>query len=196
MGRTLYFNERLTGWRRRLVEAYLKRWPNPDVIVRGIVPTLGGLPAIIGAARLTHDEVVSAVLFAVCQAAARWDPRGKANFQTYVNAQIFGVVASECRSVNRHRRRGPQLDPTQPDPPAPPARPLPDRTAVEMCLRVLPARYRLVVELRYGLTGKDPMTLDEIGRALGICREAVRQAEVKAFRRLAALPPRYQEVCA
>jgi RNA polymerase primary sigma factor len=50
----------------------------------------------------------------------------------------------------------------------------------------LPDREREVVKLRYGLNGDvDPVSLEEIGRRLGITRERVRQIEATALERLA-----------
>jgi RNA polymerase primary sigma factor len=56
------------------------------------------------------------------------------------------------------------------------------RTAVE----TLPEREREVVKLRFGMNGdRDPQSLEEIGRRLGLTRERVRQIETQALRRLA-----------
>jgi RNA polymerase primary sigma factor len=53
-------------------------------------------------------------------------------------------------------------------------------------LDVLPAREREVLKLRYGLNGdRDPASLEEIGRRLGVTRERVRQIEAEALERLA-----------
>jgi RNA polymerase primary sigma factor len=73
--------------------------------------------------------------------------------------------------------------------------PLPEETvelnlrseAVRHALAALPQREREVVVMRYGLTGAEPQTLEEIGRRLGLTRERVRQIELESLRRLASL---------
>ena len=49
----------------------------------------------------------------------------------------------------------------------------------------LPERERDVVELRFGLGGREPTPLRETGRRLGISAERVRQIEEDALERLA-----------
>jgi RNA polymerase primary sigma factor len=51
----------------------------------------------------------------------------------------------------------------------------------------LPERERTVLELRYGLTGGDPMSLEAIGRQLALTRERVRQIEADALETLSML---------
>ncbi len=51
----------------------------------------------------------------------------------------------------------------------------------------LPDNERTVVTLRFGLGNDDPMTLESIGRRMGVTRERVRQIETAALRRLRAL---------
>ena len=54
-------------------------------------------------------------------------------------------------------------------------------------LRDLPDAERGVLELRFGLSGEEPRTLESIGRQLGITRERVRQIEATSLARLRRL---------
>lgn len=53
-------------------------------------------------------------------------------------------------------------------------------------LQRLPERARTVISLRFGLDGSEPQTLTEVGEALGLSRERVRQVETKTLREMAA----------
>ncbi|TML84868.1 MAG: sigma-70 family RNA polymerase sigma factor [Actinobacteria bacterium] len=58
--------------------------------------------------------------------------------------------------------------------------------ALHRAVEMLPERERTVIKLRYGLDGdRDPMSLEAIGKELGITRERVRQIETQALSRLA-----------
>jgi RNA polymerase primary sigma factor len=54
-------------------------------------------------------------------------------------------------------------------------------------LATLSTRQRQIVELRYGLDGQPPKTLDEIGRTFNITRERIRQIENQSLTKLRAL---------
>ena len=54
-------------------------------------------------------------------------------------------------------------------------------------LEGLPYRERRVVELRWGLSGEHPRTLDQVGRIFNLTRERVRQIETRALQSLRAL---------
>jgi RNA polymerase sigma factor (sigma-70 family) len=54
-------------------------------------------------------------------------------------------------------------------------------------LRDLPDAERNVLEWRFGLTGEEPLTLEAIGKKLGVTRERVRQIESAALGRLRRL---------
>jgi len=60
------------------------------------------------------------------------------------------------------------------------------RDDVRGLLDQLSFRERTVVELRYGFGEEDPMTLEQVGRRLGVTRERIRQIEVRALSKLIA----------
>jgi RNA polymerase primary sigma factor len=73
--------------------------------------------------------------------------------------------------------------------------PLPDEAAEESLrkdmltkiLGLLSTRERRVLEMRYGLNGEQPRTLDEVGRAFNVTRERIRQIENQCLKKLRAL---------
>jgi RNA polymerase primary sigma factor len=73
--------------------------------------------------------------------------------------------------------------------------PLPDEEAdttfrKEALLKILGSlstRERRVLELRYGLNGERPRTLDEVGRTFNVTRERIRQIENQSLKKLRAL---------
>jgi RNA polymerase primary sigma factor len=62
------------------------------------------------------------------------------------------------------------------------------REGVRRALNALPERERQVIELRYGLSGLEPLTLEEVGRTFGVTRERIRQIETNTLKKLRALP--------
>jgi RNA polymerase primary sigma factor len=72
--------------------------------------------------------------------------------------------------------------------------PLPDeaaeltmrKEALTRALSMLSTRERRVLELRYGLNGEPPRTLDEVGRAFQVTRERIRQIENQSLKKLRA----------
>jgi len=73
--------------------------------------------------------------------------------------------------------------------------PLPDEAAdvilrneaLTRALAMLAERERRVLELRYGLNGQSPCTLDEVGRAFNVTRERIRQIENQSLKKLRTL---------
>lgn len=59
---------------------------------------------------------------------------------------------------------------------------------IKLILEKLQYRERKVIELRYGLDGDEPKTLEEIGQILGVTRERIRQLENQALGRIRQLP--------
>jgi RNA polymerase primary sigma factor len=62
------------------------------------------------------------------------------------------------------------------------------REDIENALASLPDRERRVIELRFGLTGGQPRTLEEVGKAFGVTRERIRQIENNTLKKLESLP--------
>lgn len=58
------------------------------------------------------------------------------------------------------------------------------RENIEEVLAALSDRESKVLEMRFGLRGAKPMTLEEVGREFGVTRERIRQIEAKALRKL------------
>ena len=61
------------------------------------------------------------------------------------------------------------------------------KEALVKILHTLSERERRVLELRYGLNGEQPRTLDEVGRTFQVTRERIRQIENQSLKKLRAL---------
>jgi len=68
---------------------------------------------------------------------------------------------------------------------------------VRRALQALPLREREVIEMRFGLTGGRPCTLEEVGRAFNVTRERIRQIENHTLKKLESLPEaqRLRDAC-
>ena len=63
-----------------------------------------------------------------------------------------------------------------------------DGSTVAGALSALSERERRIVELRYGLDGSEPLTLDDVARELGVSRQRVRTVEARLLKQLASRP--------
>jgi RNA polymerase primary sigma factor len=63
------------------------------------------------------------------------------------------------------------------------------REEVANVLNSLDDRLRMVLELRFGLSGQSPQSRVEVGKALGVTGERARQLEVRALDRMRTLAP-------
>ena len=60
------------------------------------------------------------------------------------------------------------------------------RQDIGSALNILTDRARQILEMRFGLNGRTPRTLDEIGDHFGLTRERIRQIQVEAIKKLKA----------
>ncbi len=58
----------------------------------------------------------------------------------------------------------------------------------EILGRILNNQEKQVISLRFGISGDNDMTLEQVGKNLGLTRERVRQIEKKALNRLKVHP--------
>jgi len=63
------------------------------------------------------------------------------------------------------------------------------RLVLAVSLRGLDARQARVIDLRFGLTDGNPLTLEEVGQVYRVTRERIRQIEAKSLKRLPRLLP-------
>ena len=132
---------------------------------RDLAPKLGRMPTdeeVAEAARITVDQVVE--VRAVARAVTSLDKPIAEESGTTFKELVAGEEdeVDEAVTINLAQE------------------------ALHDALDELPDRERKVLKLRYGLNGeRDPASLEEIGRQLGLTRERVRQIEAKALERLA-----------
>jgi RNA polymerase primary sigma factor len=58
------------------------------------------------------------------------------------------------------------------------------KEALDRVLSTLTHRERKIIELRFGLAGEQPRTLEEVGQRFGLTRERIRQIEAKTLAKL------------
>lgn len=151
---------------------------------------------------LSLHELIAEGNVGLIKAVERFDPKRGTRFSTYAAYWIRRAIQLAVRRLKRGAPEG--QDPEETDPPAGRTVRLdalfglsdPDRDGeleqsrldLEQIRRVideLGGREAEILRLRYGLTpGGEPLTLNEIGRKLGITRERVRQIEERAIRKL------------
>ena len=66
------------------------------------------------------------------------------------------------------------------------------RRLLAASLRNLDARQARIIDLRFGLTDGNPLTLEEVGQVYRVTRERIRQIEAKTLKRLPRLLPNRQ----
>lgn len=144
-------------------------------------------------------DLVQEGLLGLMKAARRFDPARGWRFSTsatwWIRQAVVRALQDRSRLIRIPVRAAAKLD-RLPDP-ACSLEPLiellrapaekdeePLREHVAWALQALDERERTIVARRHGLDGKDPATLAELGLALGVSRERIRQIERRALEKL------------
>lgn len=67
-------------------------------------------------------------------------------------------------------------------------------TDIEQALDYLPPREKMIIQLRFGLSGNFPSSLEKVGKHMRLSRERVRQLEERALKRLKSIALRFKLV--
>ena len=67
------------------------------------------------------------------------------------------------------------------------------RGDIDHVLSTLEPREADIIRLRFGLEGRDPLTLEEVGVKIGVTRERVRQLQEQAIRNIRQNMKRYEK---
>ena len=137
----------------------------------------------------TFDELLSEGIETLLRATDKFDYTRGFRFSTYATTAVRRTLWRSLQTAQRDRDRmlfSDQLKATdQPQPQdAPPVDDLHDqqrRRALPSLLRRLSQRERYILSRRYGLNADGAsQTLQSLARDLGVCKERVRQLEVRA----------------
>lgn len=134
---------------------------------------------------MTQDDAESAATYALCLAAAKFDPGRGNTFSTYATIRMRWELARAMTNAIRVRSRCRRLSLGVRHIPAPDNTIEFDRQHdaekyFDLLVKRLHRRLRVVIELRF----KSGYTLEEVGRILRITRERVRQIEARAITKL------------
>jgi RNA polymerase sigma factor (sigma-70 family) len=195
----------LTPEQQLLVEEFAARYPRPGRLLKAVWPSTYFFARRAG---FGADEIDSTCWVAAIRAAQKFDPNNGAAFATYAGhwmRSLVGRDAGRSLSARLHKQGRHLVAADSPvrdfrgdlwaalgvaDPLGPEA--LPDefghldavRGRLAGVLRFLPGALRRVIDLRFGLGGGEPLTLEQVGAVLGLSRERVRQLQKTAMERI------------
>lgn len=160
-----------------------------------------------------YDELIGAGELGLVEAANRYNPR-KGKFTTYamwwVRKEMLTVVQQQNPvRVPSHRLK--EIAPRQLLHNADSAwwQKLQDRQSLALekveemdawnhlreCLALLSEQHQEVLAWRFGLDGRETLTLEETGKRIGLCRERIRQLQNEALGRLRKVMHHGQKSC-
>lgn len=191
--------------RNRVLEEWLAEHPRPILLMQNCHPRLVRTVKS-GCRGLSDDEANQLCLLGAVQAARLFDPARRVKFWTFARWHMRAVLVKHVRrAMAEFRGRGGDLGTldehlTELDGYTL-ASGVPDRRLTDPAAAVLAAdlleqlaglvsrvaineRHRLVIGRRWGLDGRPPASLKEIGKEMGVTRERIRQIEVKVLKKV------------
>ncbi len=181
---------RLTFAGRKLVEEYLAKYPEPQVILGRRYPKFLREAEY----RIGRDGVVAAAAVGVANAVRCWRPE-RATLPTVVTWHVFAAIQKEAWPKGRTLPPGTRIVSLEAlmatpggDRSEPPARPEPDTDDIEDAayrvaglMKGLPPKQAEAVRLLYGVGTGERRTLAEVGRVLGCGRVNVQSLVARAM---------------
>ena len=144
---------------------------------RGLAIKFGRQCAQRGSDESAMDDAVQEAMLALMRAARGFDPSRGFKFSTYASTSI--IMDATKHRANAHRRRIKSecdvYDYSPEDHREKPACGL-ELAELAAAMASLDPRMRRVIEMRF----RDGATLDEVGKAIGVTKECVRQIQLKA----------------
>ena len=173
---------------------WAKRWELiRDHVVERNMPLVHSMMGRFDARGLDHDDILSEAMFALVQAVERFDPWRGFRFSTYACLAIHRAMIRSSKSTSRYRRLFPVQHDASFERPEEPANG--DGLHVERLRRVLDGNLGRLTDLesailfkRFPRTREEcRLTLQQIGKAVGLSKERVRQIQNEALGKLRAI---------
>lgn len=173
---------------------WAKRWELiRDHVVERNMPLVHSMMGRFDARGLDHDDILSEALFALVQAVERFNPWRGFRFSTYACLAIHRAMVRSSKSTGRYRRLFPVQHDASFERPAEPANG--DGLYVERLQRVLNGNLGRLTDLESAILFKRfprrreecRLTLHQVGKAVGLSKERVRQIQNEALGKLRAI---------
>jgi RNA polymerase sigma factor (sigma-70 family) len=170
-------NERLTEDQKRVASEFMERYPLPvKALLRAHRSTYNRAVAI----GLSNEDINQICCMGILRATRTWQT-GKSSFDTYAIWKMWGEVSRLCSHLCRQLRNPSGIVfPLSDELPTPKKDEPFDVSQIGRYLSLVTKRERKFIELRYGIGG-EPLKLHEVGEAMGVTRERVRQVIGRAI---------------
>jgi RNA polymerase sigma factor (sigma-70 family) len=173
---------------------WAQRWETVrDYIVQQNMPLVYSMIGRFDTRGLDRDDVLSEAMFALVQAAERFDPWRGCRFSTYACHAIHRAMLRSSKSTSSYRRLFPVQHDASFERPGEPENP--DGLYVERLQRALDDNLGELTDLESTILcqrfpverERRRLTLQQVGRVVGLSKERVRQIQNQALSKLRAV---------